>query len=189
MNKYSVLVADSSETSRKKICDLLLKKGYKIFQATDVAGAIRLSRRVYPNLAIIDANLWGMSAYEAALIIEEDRLSNVIFITNNPNQAFYEKLKRMNIFAYIMKPINPDQFYQMVEFSIMNSNKINFLTEKVRKLEETLESRKKIDRAKGLLMQKLNITEDKAYKMLRRKSMDACIPMSEMAEKIINKYE
>lgn len=186
MDKYSILVADSSEMYRKKVCDLLIKKGYKIFQATNGAGAIRMSRSVFPNLVLMDMNIWGMPSYEAARIIEDDKLSNVVFITNNLNQSFYEKLKGMNIFAYIKKPINPEQFYQVVEFSIMNSNKINSLIKKVKKLENTLESRKKLDRAKGILMEKLNITEDEAYKILRRKSMDACISMSEMAEKIIN---
>ncbi|MCT4563280.1 MAG: ANTAR domain-containing protein [Maledivibacter sp.] len=189
MNKYNILVADSSETSRKKICNLLIKKGYKIFQATDGAGAIRMCRSVFPNLVIMDMNLWGMSAYEVAHIIEDNKLSNVIFITNSPNKAFYEKLREMNIFAYIMKPINPDQFYQMIEFSIMNSNKINSLKKKVEKLEETLESRKKLDRAKGILMKQFNVNEDEAYKMLRKKSMDTCRAMSETAKEIIDNYK
>ncbi|QXM06437.1 ANTAR domain-containing response regulator [Crassaminicella indica] len=188
MDSYRIVVADSSEGSRKLICKLLNKKGYKTYQATDGAGAIRISRSIFPELVIMDTNLWGINAYEAARIIEEDKLSTVIFATSNPTSAFYEKLKNMNIFAYVVKPIYPEQLYQMVEFSIMNASKIHLLSKKIEKLENTLESRKKIDRAKGLLMKALKITEDEAYKLLRKKSMDDCVSMNVIAEKIIKKY-
>ncbi|QZY53999.1 ANTAR domain-containing response regulator [Crassaminicella profunda] len=188
MDSYRIVVADSSESSRKLICKLLNKKGYKTYQATDGAGAIRISRSVFPKLLIMDTNLWGMNAYEAARIIEEDQLSTVLFVTSNPTNSFYQKLKNMNVFAYVMKPIHPDQLYQMVEFSIMNGSKMHQLSKKIEKLESTLENRKKIDRAKGLLIEHLRISEEEAYKLLRRKSMDACISMDQMAEKIIKKY-
>lgn len=185
MNNYSIVVADSSETSRKMISNLLVKKGYRIYQATDGAGAIRISRKIFPSLVIIDENIWGMKAHDAACIIEEDGLSTVIFVTNSPNTAFYEKLRKMNIFAYINRPINADQLYQVVEFTLMNSGKINSLEKKVKKLEDTIADRKKIDRAKGLLMEKKGITENEAYKLLRKKSMDECVSLGKIAEKIL----
>ncbi|WP_432401453.1 ANTAR domain-containing response regulator [Wukongibacter sp. M2B1] len=188
MNNFNIVVADSGETSRKMICKLLVKKGYKIYQATDGAGVIRIARRIYPDLVIIDENIWGIKSYEAASIIEEDKLSTVIFITNNPSLSFYERLKTMNVFAYINKPINPDQLYQIVEFSIMNSSRIKKLKKKVKKLEDTITDRKNIDRAKHILMKKHGVSEDEAYKMLRKKSMDECISMGKVAEKVIAKY-
>lgn len=188
MNNYNILVADSGETSRIKICNLLSKKGYKVYQGTDGAGTIRIARTIFPNLVIIDENLWGIKAYEVARIIEEDGLSTVIFITSNPTQNFYERLKIMNVYAYISKPINVDQLYQIVEFSIMNSHKISKLEKRVKKLEDTIESKKKIDIAKRLLIQKHGIIEDEAYKILRKKSMDECRSIERTAEIIISKY-
>lgn len=189
MNNFSIVVADSGETSRKSICKLLVKKGYKVYQATDGAGVIRIARQVYPDLVIMDENIWGIKAYDAASIIEDDKLSTVIFITNSPSLSFYESLKTMNVFAYINRPINPDQLYQIVEFSIMNSSRINKLEKKVQKLEETITDRKNIDKAKRLLIKKHGISEDEAYKMLRKESMDECISMGKVAEKVINKYD
>ncbi|MFT9493625.1 ANTAR domain-containing response regulator [Anaerosolibacter sp.] len=185
MNSYSILVADSSETSRKKLCELLTMKGYKLFQATDGAGAIRIARSIFPDLVIMDVNLWGIQAYEAGRVIEEDRLSTVVFITNHANKVFYEKLQAMNVYAYIMKPIQQEQLHQTVEFTIRNARKIRSLEKKVAILEHSLESRKKIDRAKGILMEKFKIPEDEAYNILRKQSMDHCISMDKMAEKII----
>ncbi len=189
MNEYKILVADSGETSRKKISNLLKMKGYKIYQATDGAGAIRIARTILPELVIMDVNLWGMQAYETAKIIEEDQLSTVIFITSNLDNSFYSVLKNMNIFAYVQKPIQVEQLYNTLEFAIMNSTKINHLRKKVQKLESDMQNRKKVDRAKGLLMDKLGIPEKEAYQILRKRSMNECTTMHKVAEQIIEKYD
>ncbi|TCO69057.1 ANTAR domain-containing response regulator [Marinisporobacter balticus] len=188
MELYRIVVAESSETYRNQVCKLLNQRGYKTYHATDSAGAIRISRSIYPDIVIMDVNLWGMKAYEAARIIEEDKLSTVIFIISNPTDTFYQKLRNMNVFAYIMKPMHADQLYRTVEFSIMNAQKIKSLSNKIEKLENTLENRKKVDKAKGLLMENLKFSENEAYKWLRKKSMNTCISIDKMAEKIIEKY-
>ena len=185
MNNYSILVADSSETSRKNIYNLLMKRGYKLYQATDGAGAIRLARSINPDLVILDIDLWGCNGYEVARIIEEDRLSTVLFITNNINKVNNDLLMKMNLYAYIMKPINQEQLYQMIDFAIFNSSKIRSLSKKIEKLESSLEGRKKVDKAKGILMDKLKVTENEAYMILRRRSMDKCKSIEEVAEDII----
>lgn len=95
----------------------------------------------------------------------------------------------MTLYAYVLKPINPEQLYQIIEFAVINSSRINTLSQKVEKLENTLESRKKIDRAKGLLMDKLQFSEKEAYNYLRKKSMDLCISMDKMADKILNEIK
>jgi response regulator NasT len=189
MNRTSIIVADSGETSRKIISDLLTKRGYKVYQASDGAGAIRIARIARPDLILMDVNLWGINAYEAARIIEEDGLSTVVFITSKPDREFIEKLKAMKFFAYISKPVNTAQLYQIIEFSLANSIKIKSLEEKVEKLESTLASRKKIERAKGILMEKLKLSEEEAYNYLRKKSMDKCISMERIAQAIINGSE
>ncbi len=185
---YSIVVADSGETSRKTISDLLTRRGYKTYQATDGAGAIRLARSIHPSLVIIDINIWGINAYEAARIIEEGNLSTVLFITSNPDRDFIEKLKLMKVFAYITKPINHAQMMQIIEFSLMNSRKIDLLQDKVKKLENNLSARKKIDRAKGILMDRHKISENEAYGILRKKSMDGCISIEKVAESVIEQH-
>lgn len=183
---YSIVVADSSETSRKTIANILISKGYKVYQATDGAGVIRLTRSIRPNLTLLDINLWGIKAFDVARIIEDDNLSSVLFITSNPNENFYNNLKNMNLYSYILKPINQFQLIQIVEFSIMNLEKISKLNDKIKKLEDKIESRIKVDKAKGILMKKYSISEEEAYKFIRKKSMDKCISIGKIAEEIIN---
>lgn len=188
MNDYKIVVADSDNTCRKNISELLKKRGYNVYQASDGSETLRISRIIYPHLVIMDINLLMINGYKTAKIIEEDKVSSVIFATNNLNSAFYEKLKTMNIFAYIIKPVNPEQLYQTVEFSINNISKVKSLQEKIEHLETELINRKKIDRAKGIVMERLRISESEAYKYLRKKSMDKCISMDILSDKIIKKY-
>ncbi|MCG8483612.1 MAG: ANTAR domain-containing protein [Clostridia bacterium] len=188
MKEYQILVADSAESTREKICKLLNRKGYKTYHATDGAGTIRMARKIRPHIVILDTNIWGINAFEVARIIEADKLAVVVFMTNNPGQNLYERLRKMTIFAYITKPISPDQLYQITEFAIMNSNRIKVLNQKVEKLENTLEGRKKVDQAKGLLIERLGISEKEAYEYIRKKSMDLCKTMDKVAEEIIKKF-
>ena len=164
------------------------RKGYITYEATDGAGAIRISRSIFPSIVIVDLNLWGMNAYDVAEIIEGNKLSTVLFVTNNQNSDFFEKLKKMNVYAYITRPIIAEQMYHSVEFSIMNSSKIKNLSNKIEKLETMLENRKKIDIAKGLIMKKLKINENEAYNLLKRRSMDECTAIDKIADKVINEY-
>jgi response regulator NasT len=188
MDNYSVVVADGDGKYRETISELLKKRGYKIYQESDSGGVLRISRSVFPQLVIMDINLTGINAYKTAKIIEDDKVSSVIFTTNNVDSTFYEKIKSMNIFAYIIKPIIPEQLYQTVEFSINNIIKVKSLKEKIEQLETKLENRKKLDKAKGIIMKRLKLSEDDAYKFLRKKSMDMCVSIDKIAEKIIEKY-
>ncbi|WP_066497671.1 ANTAR domain-containing response regulator [Abyssisolibacter fermentans] len=188
MENYIIVVGDSNEKHRLSIVQLLNKKGYKVYEASDGGGVLRLARAIRPKLIILDVNIWGMNAFDVARIVESDNLSTIVFMTDKRDKYFYEKLKKYKLFAYLSKPINPYQINHLIEFVIMNSNKMNSLYEKVEKLESTLSARKKIDKAKGLLMQKMNFTEDEAFKFLRKRSMDMCISMEKVAIDIIKKY-
>lgn len=189
MARQSIVVVSSNDKLRNVLSGLLKKRGYSIYEAKDGASTIRLARRLKPHLVLMDFNLTGAGAYNTARIIEDDALSSVIFITANPDKNFIELLKNMTIYAYITKPINPSQLYQIVEFSLVNSSKIKELKIKVDKLENKLKARRKIEKAKGIIMQLFNINENEAYTYMRKRSMDRCITMEQLAEEIIKNDE
>lgn len=188
MQRDNIVVADNDEAYRKAITDLLTKQGYKVYAAADAASTLRISRSIIPSLVIIDVNLRGMSAYDMGQIIENDNISTALFITGNPDKSLFDRLEKMNIYSYLTKPIIPSQFIQIIEFSIANAFRLRNLKAKILKLENTLTSRKKIERAKELLAEKLKISESDAYKTMRKESMDACKPMELIAEQILSKY-
>ncbi|MFA9396985.1 MAG: ANTAR domain-containing response regulator [Clostridiaceae bacterium] len=188
MNQYKIVVADSGENDRQYLTDMLTRNGYIVYKAKDAASTLRITRSVMPSLVLMDVNLMGMNAYDTAMIIEEDNISSVLFITGSLNKNLYDRLEKMNIYAYLTKPVNSSQIKQVVEFSIRNSIKIRKLKDKVKKLENNLEARKKIERAKGIISSRLKISEEEAYKFLRKKSMDLCLPMEIVANKILKDY-
>ena len=188
MDNYKIVVADSDRKNREMICAMLIARGYKVYQAHDSGEVLRVSRSLFPDLVIMDTGLMGINAFNTARILEEDKVSNVIFISNKVDSEFYEQLKNMNIFAYVTKPIMPEQLYQTVEFSINSMLKMNDLQLKIMNLETELKNRKLIDKAKGIVMKKLKISEEDAYKYLRKKSMDLAAPMYKVAANIIEKY-
>jgi two-component system, response regulator PdtaR len=188
VQRDNIVVADNDEAYRKTISDILNKQGYKVYTAADAASTLRICRSIIPSLVIIDVNLRGMSAYDMGQIIEGDNISTALFITGNPDKSLFDRLEKMNLYSYLTKPIIPSQFLQIIEFSIANSNRLRNLKAKIIKLENTLTSRKKIEKAKEILAQKLKISESEAYKNMRKESMDSCKPMELIAEQILSKY-
>ncbi len=188
MSIRSVLIADSSQTSRNLIKNILVKRGYRVYQASDGSGAMRIARGIGPDLVLMDVNLWGTDVFETGSIIEREGLSTVVYVTSKPGSDFAEKIRSMKVFAYITKPVNPAQLIQMVEFSLVNSNRIKVLEERVERLESSLSARKTIDRAKGILMDRLGIPEQEAYSRLRKMSMDKGKPLEWAAKEVIKKY-
>jgi len=189
MDISSVLVADSSQTSIIQIKDILIKRGYRVYQASDGSAALRIARGIRPHLVLMDVNLWGTDVFETGRLIESEKLSTIVFMTAKPSREFLDKIGPMKVYAYITKPINPVQLIQIVEFSLINSNRIKTLEERVEKLESSLSARKTIDRAKGILMDTLGIPEQDAYNRLRKMSMDEGKSMEWVAKGVIKKYD
>ncbi len=188
MGTYKIVVADSSENSRAKVCSLLNKRGYTTFPASDGPSALRITRSLYPDLVLMDLNLWGMNAYDAASVIESDRLSSVLFMTGNPDEQFYVRLEKMALFAYITKPVQAEPLYQIVSFAIRSAARMKGMTDRIQILETTLENRKKIEQAKSLLMETRSIKEKEAYVIMRKRSMDDCAAIEVIAAAIIREY-
>ncbi|WDV46978.1 ANTAR domain-containing protein [Clostridiaceae bacterium M8S5] len=189
MKDYTIVVGDSDKKNRLSLVQLLNKNRYKVYESSDGAGVLRLTRAIMPNLVIIDVNICGLNAFDVAQIIEGDNISTVLFMTDKRDKFFLEKLENYKVFAYLSKPINPYQVSHIIEFVIMNSDKMSRLNQKVEKLENTIQARKKIDIAKAIVMNKFNMTEDEAFKYMRKQSMDMCMSMDKLALNIIKKNQ
>lgn len=187
MSKGRILICDSSEYIRTNIKKLLLKRSFQVYEATNGLEALRLARSIYPELVIIDLNLWGMNSIEVGKIIEKDNISTVIYMTSKVDAVFLNEIEKMKLYAYIKKTIIGENLYQIIDFALINSNKINNLKRKVNDLEIEINSRKNIDKAKRMLMKKLNITEEESYSIIRRESMNRCISIEKVAQEIIKK--
>jgi response regulator NasT len=168
-----ILVVDSDEKCRIRTATILHQYGYEVLQAREAHKALRDARRVRPILVLIDSELnRGMPAGELAKIIENDRISTCLFMSGRYDAALVAQMEKLRLYAYVQKPIQPLPFIQVIEFSLSMSQKLVELEEKVESLESSLEGRRKLDRLKGVLMERKGISEPEAYGLIRKRAMD-----------------
>ena len=181
-----IILADPDSLFRKHIKGKLLKAGYMVVgEADDGRNALQLAFNMQPDLVIVNAELPGRNGLEVAKIIEEHRLAPVMLITEiNLQDEIKEALEHWMIF-YILKPVDEINLFPAVDVAISTFRKFRRLEEDNRKLKKNLETRKIIEKAKGLLVELKGMTEQQAFKYIQKHSMDKCLPIQNIAKRII----
>ncbi|ADG81577.1 response regulator receiver and ANTAR domain-containing protein [Thermincola ferriacetica] len=186
MDERRVIIADPDPASRKNLKALLNKAGYLVVgEAEDGLTALKLIRYRQPDLVIMEAKLAVLEGAEIGDIVEEDGLAPVILI-GTPDQVKlpdYEKEKRF--FAYVIKPVDERNLFPVIDLVIRNYNRIRALEEEIVKLKNTLETRKLVEKAKGILMDTLGLTEAEAFRRIQKQSMNKRMSMQAVAKAII----
>jgi len=186
MGEQRVIIIDSDATWRKNIKNLIGKMGYWVIgEAEDGLSGLKLIRARQPDLVIIEAFLPGMDGYELARIIQEDKLAPVILIASSTQQNVIEKAKAAKVYAFLVKPELEYNLIPAIELALTNYQEIVKLETQIKELKDTLETRKVIERAKGILMETMGISETEAFKRIQRQSMNKRISMRAVAEAII----
>lgn len=189
MSQLRIVLVDSNDTTRNFVKNILLAGGNMVYEARDGGSAIRLSRSLSPDLVLVDLNLAGMNGYEVGRIIDEDNVAPVVLMTPTIQRGFIEEIRNYSVFSYLTKPVDRAVLLSTVEFVVENYKKFKSLKNEIEKLKHELEARKKIEKAKGLLMKIKGFEEDEAYKIMRKMSMDTTLPMEIIAERILKKYK
>lgn len=186
MGEQRVIIIENDATWRRNIKAILAKMGYWVIgEAEDGQSGLKMVRSRQPDLVIIEAFLPGLDGYEVAQIINEDKLAPVIMVSSSTKQNIIEKAKAAKVFAFLMKPELESNLIPAVELALTNYQEIIRLENEVKELKETLETRKVIERAKGILMETMGITETDAFKRIQKQSMNKRISMRAVAEAII----
>lgn len=186
MGEARVIIIDSDAAWRKNIKKMIGKMGYWVIgEAEDGLTGLKLVRARQPDLVIIEAFLPGMDGYELARIINEDKLAPVILIASSTQQNVIEKAKTAKVFSFLVKPELEYNLIPAIELALTNYQEIIRLEGEIKELKETLETRKVIERAKGILMETMGISETEAFKRIQKQSMNKRISMRAVAEAII----
>lgn len=146
---------------------------------------LRCVRTNSPDFLIIEVSNNFYELKPVLEMIDEEILSVCVLILNTRNDEIIGFIKETRVISYITKPIMEEPVIQVVDMSLLNMKRILEYERKVRKLNESIESRKTVERAKWILVEKEGFTEEGAYDAIRRKSRDNRIPMKEIAEAII----
>ncbi|GAW91648.1 ANTAR domain-containing response regulator [Calderihabitans maritimus] len=185
-----IVLADADPAFRKNLKEMLTKAGYIIVaEAGDGLSALKAIKSMHPDLAILDARLPVKDGLEVAKIIEEDRVAPVLLLTAYNHKDIVQQAKDSWVFAYLVKPVNEANLFPAIEIAIANYRRMLSLEREIHRLKETLETRKLVERAKGILMEVLDLSEAEAFKKIQKESMNKRTSMRQIAQSIIVAYE
>ncbi|WP_010680956.1 ANTAR domain-containing response regulator [Acetivibrio cellulolyticus] len=185
MESARILVAMSNEGSTNKLKAVLVASGYQVIdQANNANDALRKLVNLRPDLAVLEYDLSPQNSIEVAKIAMEDKLCNVILIASNEQKGSIEYLKSEYDIVVVAKPLHRDTFLSTVDLVIKNRKKVMMLEKEIEDLKDTLDTRKEVEQAKGHLMKHLNLSEEQAFRMIQKQSMNRGIKMKEIAKAI-----
>ena len=183
--RIRILVAEDEALIRMDLVEMLVEAGYEVVaEASDGAQAIELAQLHKPDLAILDVKmpiLDGISAAEKIITI-----SPVLMLTAFSQRELVERARDAGVMAYVVKPFSIGDLVPAIEIAISRHLQMRTLADEVADLHERLETRKIIDRAKGILMQALNLAEPEAFSWIQRAAMDRRMTMKEVAQAVIS---
>jgi response regulator NasT len=180
-----ILVAEDEALIRLDLVEMLTEAGYEVVaQATNGVEAISLAKQFKPDLAILDVKMPEMDGITAAEQIIE--IAPVLMLTAFSQRDLVERARDAGVMAYVVKPFSIGDLTPAIEIAMSRHLQMRALSDEVADLHERLESRKLIDRAKGILMQALNLSEPEAFSWIQRSAMDRRISMKAVAEAVIS---
>ena len=182
----NVVIAEDEEIIRLDLKESLEAEGYEVIGETGRGDeVIDLVRKLEPDLVILDIKMPGMNGLDAAKVISEEGLAAVILLTAFSQQDLIKEAGNAGVLAYLVKPFQRSDLVPSIELALSRFKEISGLKEEAQMLRESLETRKLIDRAKGLLVDNYGLKESDAYRYLQKKAMGDRTTMRAIAEGIL----
>ncbi len=160
--------------------------GHKVVaEASDGNTAVELARKHELDLAILDIKMPEMDGLDAAKIVTEEKICPVLLLTAYSQQDLIDRAKEAGVFGYLVKPFREDDLLPAIEIAISRYKEMEALEQEVGTLQDALETRKLVDRAKGILIDRRGMKEHEAFRWIQLQSMNTRKSMREIAEAII----
>jgi response regulator NasT len=166
--------------------EMLLNLGYLVVgEVGDGRSAVSLARELKPDVVIMDIKMPDMDGIDAAKILTEERIAPVILLTAYSQKDLVERAKEAGVVGYMVKPFRESDLVPAIEVALARFGEFEALHKEVDDLQIALETRKLVDRAKGILMDSQDLSEAEAFRKIQKMSMNTRKPMKEVAEAII----
>ena len=186
MRSLRVLIADDESIRLLSLGEQLAGLGHQVVaEATQGDEAVLLAEKHLPDLAILDIKMPVMDGIEAAERITAARPIPIILLTAYNETQLVERAARANISAYLMKPVAEDDLHPAIALALARFRAFESLRREVADLRDALEARKGVEKAKGILMRRLDLSEEDAFKRLQKQSQDTNRRLAEVAEAIV----
>jgi two-component system, response regulator PdtaR len=181
-----VLIAEDEALIRLDLAEMLREEGYEVVgEAGDGQVAVELAEKLTPDLVIMDVKMPRRDGIDAAREIAEKRIAPVLVLTAFSQRELVERARDAGAMAYLVKPFSINDLIPAIELAVSRFGEISALELEVATLSDRLETRKLVERAKGLLQAKQAMTEPEAFKWIQRAAMDRRTTMKRVAEVIV----
>ena len=185
-----VLVAEDESIIRMDIVETLREAGFEVVaEAGDGEQAVALATEHMPDIIVMDIKMPNMDGIEAAERIQALRIP-VVLLTAFSQKELVERATEAGAMAYVVKPFSPSDLLPAIEIALSRHAQIGVLESEIADLQERLETRKLVDRAKGLLISK-NLVKDEpdAFRWIQKSSMDRRLTMAQVAKTVIEQLQ
>jgi len=181
-----VVIAEDEAIIRLDLKELLVEEGYDVVGETGRGDeAIELVRDLQPDLVILDIKMPGLDGLSAARHVAGERMAAVLILTAFSQRELVEQARDAGALAYLVKPFQKSDLVPAIELAIGRFKEMSALAEEVRGLSEQLETRKVVDRAKGILMDRHGLSEQDAFSFIQKRAMAERTKMKAVAEQVV----
>jgi AmiR/NasT family two-component response regulator len=184
-----VLLAEDESIIRLGLRRILEEAGHQVVAAPDGRTAVKLARQTRPDLALLDIKMPGLDGLEAAREIYLQRPLPIVLLTAYGDQELVERAAGLPILAYLIKPVNEQELLATLEVVTARFEEQQWLVQQATELEEQIEARKVVERAKGVLMERESLGEKEAYLRIQRRARQERRTMRQVAEAILGEAE
>ena len=185
--RIRILVAEDEALIRLDLAEMLVEAGYDVVgQASNGEQAVTLSRELKPDLVVMDVKMPVLDGISAAEQIGEERIAPVVMLTSFSQKELVERARDAGVMAYIVKPFTASDLAPAIDIARSRWVELHALEAEIADLGERLETRKVVDRAKGVLMAELKLSESQAFSWIQKTAMDRRLGMREVAAAVLS---
>ncbi len=182
-----VIVAEDESLIRIDIVETLRDHGFEVVaEASDGEKAVALAEELRPDLVVMDVKMPLMDGISAAEILTKKKIAPVVLLTAFSQRELVERASEAGALAYVVKPFTPNDLIPAIDIALGRYAQIQALEDEVADMAERLETRKVLDRAKGILNNTMGLTEPEAFRWIQKASMDRRLTMREVAQTVID---
>ncbi|QWZ10267.1 response regulator [Nocardioides panacis] len=181
-----VVIAEDEALIRLDLAEMLAEEGYDVVgQAGDGQTAVELAELHRPDLVVLDVKMPKLDGITAAQRIAEQRIAPVVILTAFSQRDLVDRARDAGAMAYLVKPFNKADLVPAIEMAVSRFAEVQLLEAEVADLTERLETRKSVDRAKGVLQRQLDLSEPDAFRWIQKTAMDLRLSMRQVADGVL----
>jgi response regulator NasT len=185
-----LVIADDESLIRMNLKETLVGLGYLVVgEAGDGVSVINLARELRPDLVLMDIKMPKLDGIQAAKVLTQEKISPVLLLTAYSDRDLVERAKEAGVVNYVIKPFRDAELLPAIEIALARYQEFLEMDNEINDLKETLDTRKLVERAKGVLMDAQGLKEAEAFRKIQQLSMNTRKPMKEIAQAILLAHE